>query len=141
MNKFNSIFLIDDDEISNFLCEETIKYSNIAGDVKSFVNADEAIEVLCNCTPQKLPDLIFLDINMPGTDGWEFLEDLEKVSKSAEKLIRVVILSSSNFYVDIEKSRKFESVKDYVSKPLTSQVLESILEKYSKNDFSTSYCS
>jgi CheY-like chemotaxis protein len=74
-------------------------------------------------------------------DGWEFLEDLEKVSKTAEKLLRVVILSSSNFHLDIEKSRKFVSVTDFVSKPLTSQLLESILEKYSKNDLSTSYCS
>jgi two-component SAPR family response regulator len=140
MNKFNSILLIDDDEISNFLCEETIKYSNISGDVKSFVNADEATDFLCGCTPQNLPDLIFLDINMPGTDGWDFLEDLEKISKSAKKMIKVVILSSSNFHIDKEKSRKFVSVKDYVSKPLTSQVLETILEKYSKNDLSASYC-
>jgi CheY-like chemotaxis protein len=135
MNKFNSILLIDDDEISNFLCEETIKYSNTAGNVKSFVNADEAIDFLASSTPQNLPDLIFLDINMPGMDGWEFLEDLEKMSKSAEKLLKVVILSSSNFHLDIEKSRKFVSVTGFASKPLTSQLLESILGKYYKKDF------
>ena len=138
MNKFKSIILIDDDEISNFLCEETIMGSNIAESVVSYVNANDALEFLNNVNQDNLPDIIFLDINMPGMDGWEFLSDLENIGETAQKQIKVIILSSSHFHIDIERSKNFESVAEYVSKPLTSQILETILTKYSQNDLSTS---
>ena len=112
--------------------------SNIAESVASYVNADDALKFLNNATQDNLPDIIFLDINMPGMDGWEFLDDLQNISQTAQKQIKVIILSSSHFDIDIEKSKHFKSVAEYVSKPLTTEILESLLAKYSKNNLSTS---
>lgn len=138
MNKFKSILLIDDDEISNYLCEETIKCSDTASEVVSYNNADDALRFLEKTTKDNLPDIIFLDINMPGMDGWEFLEDLKRIETTLKKNLTVIILSTSKYKLDIEKSKRFTEVAEYITKPLTPEILMSILSKHSDNFLSAS---
>lgn len=131
MSKFNSIILIDDDEISNFLCKETIISNEIAKEVYTFTDAYEALNFLSGTDEENSPDIIFLDINMPGMDGWDFLEDFKKVKSSIKKKITVIILSSSNYKMDIEKSKRFTDVGDFLSKPLTADILTSLMYRNS----------
>lgn len=141
MRKFRSILLIDDDEISNFLCKETIRLSGVAKEVMTFINADDALSYLSKLDQKRFPDLIFLDINMPGMDGWEFLEDFKKLRTSIRKKVTIIILSSSKYKFDVEKSKKFIEVGEYISKPLTMEILSSILNKYAPKHSEVSTCS
>ncbi|MDO7742963.1 MAG: response regulator, partial [Pedobacter sp.] len=73
-----------------------------------------------------LPDLIFLDINMPIMTGWEFLVEYEKLS--INKMIPVYMLSSSIFQNDIDKAKTFPNVKDFMSKPMSNNQLINIFD-------------
>ena len=88
-------------------------------------NAIEAIEKL------KLDpaiQLLFLDINMPIMNGWQFLEQLELINTSAIQDIKVVILTSSMSENDKKKSEAYKSVKKYVTKPLLANAIGSLME-------------
>ena len=85
-------------------------------------NGQTAIEMI----NQKRPDLIFLDINMPVMDGFQFLEALEKIPYLHKKPMKIVMLTSSNANKDIEKAKKF-NIDGYIVKPLSPEKLNLIL--------------
>ena len=126
--KINNILLIDDDNIFNFLNKKIIQKSLITLSIKSYVNPAKALEALrdISATPDIFPEIIFLDINMPIMDGWEFLDEFEKLPEKALVKCGVYILTSSIDPSDIEKSREYRCVKDFISKPLTKEILESV---------------
>lgn len=128
MEKFDKILIIDDDHINNFLFSRIIKLSGVSEDVETEKNASSALDALINniATKQKLPDIIFLDINMPVMDGWQFLEKYKELPKRIKERIKLYMLSSSVSHVDIEKAKEYEDVVDYISKPLTKEILHKI---------------
>ena len=109
--KVSSIVLVDDDEIFNFVNEKIIRKYHAEAQIKSYLNPLEALEAI-RIAP---PDLIFLDINMPLMNGWEFLEAMDRHGIDCE----VLILSSSIDKKDIEKAESYSRVSGYISKPLT----------------------
>lgn len=126
-----NIFLIDDDPFNNLICEKIIEYVIPDANVKTFLDGEQALESLsCLAAEQSnsTPDLIFLDINMPLMDGWEFLEEYKKRDLFKGIDPDIYILSSSVSNSDIEKSRKFEVVKDFISKPLSREILNKIVK-------------
>ena len=133
MIKLNEILLIDDNEADNFLHEMVIKDTNCCEKVVIMESAIDALAYLKSVDtlgkhPQ--PDLIFLDINMPAMNGWEFLDEYEKLADNQKGKIVVIMLTTSLNPKDLEKSKEIGYVGDFKNKPLTQETLSVILENY-----------
>lgn len=127
MIKFNKVMLVDDDEVSNFITTEILSNINLTDNIEVATNGKEALEILtkdseCTISEEKIdsPDLIFLDLNMPVMNGFEFLQAF----RECDKKVHVVVLTSSTNEKDIEEARKYPQVKYYLSKPLTADKVE-----------------
>lgn len=118
---FNNICLIDDDSMQHWLNEKIIHSIDKAIEICSFSNAEIALNDLI--AGEIKPDVIFLDINMPLIDGWEFLEEIS----AKEIQIPIYMLTSSIDSKDKEKAKKFSVVKGVLHKPLKQEILENIL--------------
>lgn len=130
-----NIMLVDDDEINNFITVKLIRKAFPEAVLSTCLNGRLAIEKLKDLFqnhPEKLPDYILLDINMPIMNGWEFLEEYKKSNMDPEKKITIYILSSSVFTNDIDKAKSYESVANFISKPLN---LDAIKEVFSLMNF------
>lgn len=120
--------LIDDNETDNFISKRIIEITEFAKRVEVKNSGQHALEYLsehANDTDQ-LPSLIFLDINMPVMDGFMFLYEFENLPEPVREKCRVIILSSSDNKRDIDKIINNKSVIQYITKPLTQNVLEEI---------------
>jgi CheY-like chemotaxis protein len=131
-NKLNCVLLIDDDESTNFLHEIIINQAEMTENVVSLQSGEAALEYLQNKMngeyPQ--PDLIFLDINMPGMNGWEFLEEYKKLGKAQQGKFVVVMLTTSLNPQDKERAKSKSEISDFMNKPLTVEMLHELMEKY-----------
>lgn len=130
--KINNILLVDDDTVNNFIVINTLNKLDITENIDSVLNGADGIEYIktkFENDKSRLPSLIFLDINMPIMDGWEFLEKFEEFSEEIKKSCKIYMVSSSVYEDDIAKSKQYTSVKDFVSKPL---MRDKILEIYSE---------
>lgn len=133
-SKLKRIMLIDDDPNDNYFHQREINkvISDITIDEKS--SGLDALEYLRSNKDnrQMLPDLIFLDINMPGIDGWEFLEEYKKIEIDIKNGVIIIMLSTSGNPDDILKATTYSSVSDYITKPLTKEIMESIIRRFFK---------
>ncbi len=130
--KYNTIMLIDDNEIDNLINQKIIESSNICKNIFTHTGGKSAIEFLKNMekiaasVPGALPEIIFLDIDMPLMDGFQFLDEFEKLSRETKQYCSVVMLTSSINPQDMNKSKKYDYVKKYVNKPLTQDSLSKL---------------
>jgi response regulator RpfG family c-di-GMP phosphodiesterase len=124
------ILIIDDDEINNFIASRLIDKIPVKTKINTRLNGLEGINYIkSNLENQEnLPDIIFLDINMPIMNGWEFLEEFEHIKNKINKNVYVNMLSSSVYNDDITKAKTYSTVNKFISKPLT---VEKIKELYS----------
>jgi CheY-like chemotaxis protein len=126
----HNVCLIDDDKIYQFTAKMILEATGLTHSIKTFFNGQEAIDYLLDPTnndPEKLPDVIFLDINMPVMNGWEFLEAFQIFWKGLHKRIVVYVVSSSVDASDIQKSKTYEAVTDYVIKPINRDKYKELL--------------
>jgi CheY-like chemotaxis protein len=130
MKPSDKICLIDDDEIYLFLMKKSFYAMGVNNEVLSFLNGADAWEELIKLknNNEDLPSIIFLDINMPIMDGWEFLTEFRKINATVLNKISVYIVSSSIAIEDIEKSKTFPEIVDYLTKPVEIDTLASILK-------------
>lgn len=129
MSDGRKVFLIDDDRIFNLINEKTISMTNFARCVKAFLLAENALNELRHLSinePENFPDIIFLDINMPGMDGWDFLDEFILLDENILSRCKVIMLSSSIDPNDIDKSKTYKVVHDFYSKPLTPDKLQAL---------------
>ena len=130
-NKLNCVLLIDDDKTTNTLNEMVIRKCGCAHDVKAVKNGIEALKYLKSGENGKhpKPDLIFLDINMPGMDGWEFMEEYYKLEEKYQGNIIVVMLTTSLNPDDREKALELTGLDDFMNKPLTREQFMGVIQK------------
>jgi len=131
--KLNSVLLIDDDEPTNFFNQMIVEESGCAEQIKTIQSGEEALEYLANISSSGTtppPDLIFLDINMPAMNGWEFLEKYKALQHNQKGKVMVVMLTTSLFPEDKHKAEEMPEVSGFENKPLTPEKLERILKSY-----------
>ena len=124
--KYRTVMLIDDNEIDNLINQKMIEAASVTENIYTHTGAKSAIEFLKNMekldmADQVLPDLIFLDIDMPLMDGFQFLDEFEKLSNVAKKKCKIVMLTSSINPQDFNRSKKYENVRLYLNKPLSHE--------------------
>ncbi|NME67878.1 response regulator [Flammeovirga aprica] len=128
--KLNQILLIDDDEPVNFLHEMIIKSSKLT-DAKIEIKmlAQQGLEFL-KSQSEDGPLLIFLDINMPRMNGWEFLDEFESLPSELVDNTIVVMLTTSLNPDDKSRGEKHPTVKKFMTKPLTKDGFQTVLEEF-----------
>ena len=124
--KYRTVMLIDDNEIDNLINQKMIEAASVTEHIYTHTGAKSAIEFLKNMeklemADQVLPDLIFLDIDMPLMDGFQFLDEFEKLSNVAKKKCKIVMLTTSINPQDFNRSKKYENVRLYLNKPLSHE--------------------
>ena len=127
----DSILFIDDDPITLMLCKMVIKKSSFSKEIATSKNGEEALQYFktlkqidSNGEFKKQPQLIFLDLNMPVMGGWEFLDSFSTSDYADYNKTKVIILSSTIDPEDLEKSKKYPMVIDFLSKPISKEMLE-----------------
>jgi len=121
--------LVDDDPINNMINERMLKKHHGEDIVcQVFPDGKPAISHFKNGGAK--PDMIFLDINMPEVDGWEFLEFYRHQNDKAP----VVMLTSSIDPKDLEKSKRYDCILDFISKPLMPNAIEKLVKKIQANN-------
>jgi CheY-like chemotaxis protein len=134
--KLEKVICVDDDPIALLLSKLVLSKADFASKVVTAANGEIAIEYLekpesiIDNQQSENPLLILLDLNMPVMDGWEFLEQFNaSLYHNHYPTAKVILLSSSIDPNDIERSKEFSMVVDFLPKPLTREMLDIILEK------------
>ncbi len=125
---FNNAMRVEDDDVIMMLCKINLKKTNFTQNLICCGNGYEAFNFLKTEIERIIPDLIFLDINMPVMNGWEFLTEFKKYISEKFPSIVIKILSSSLDPRDINKAKSFNIVYEFISKPLNKDILISLLE-------------
>ncbi|MBX2916487.1 MAG: response regulator [Cyclobacteriaceae bacterium] len=117
---------MDDNEVDLFVQKRFIEMKKFAGNIVTFSSPSKALEALTN-NPTHVPGILFLDLNMPMLNGFEFLERVREASEDIFNQLRVVVLTSSNSQLDRDRAFGFSNVIRFIPKPLTAQGLDELL--------------
>jgi len=141
--KLNCILLIDDDEATNFLHSRLLRKAQVGHHIQVCEGGKEALEYLSqeskfsnSSMKSSLPDLIFLDVNMPRMNGWEFLEAYHQLEIGQRADIPIVMLSTTLSDQDQEKACRQTGVVGFINKPLNPVYLQSLLQNVFQPYFS-----
>lgn len=130
--RLNSILLIEDCEADCYLLKRIIKDLGVAKEVLVSRNGKEALERIGKNQREGAlqPELIFLDINTPGMEGWDFLEEFDRLDVKTKADTVIVMLSGSLDPDDRERALSIPLVREYCGKPLTRAELRDIVNRH-----------
>lgn len=129
------IAFVDDDSVYQFTASRTLKATHMAHEILQFQNGNEALAFLRDAASksQPVPDIIFLDINMPIKDGWGFLDEFQQLKARIGKDIKIYMVSSSIDPRDRNRARNFPEVTDYMEKPISMTKFSEVLANWDKD--------
>ena len=124
--RVNQVMIIDDNDIDNFITQRVLSKANFTNQIHICTSASKALEYikLHKDNIEKIPNVIFLDLNMPVVDGFVFLFEFEDFPDAVKNKCRIVVLSSLLDKVAIDKVLRNEFVTDFIPKPLTEAALQ-----------------
>ncbi|MBL7890901.1 MAG: response regulator [Bacteroidia bacterium] len=129
-SKYDSVMIIDDDEIETFIDERLIKGYNFAKNVYVYNSPKNALDKLKNLSfgnsiipDEKIPKYLFIDLNIPISDGLDFWEEYESLPESLKNEIEIIMLTSALKPNDFGKWKRFDRINKYVQKPLSEKIL------------------
>jgi two-component system chemotaxis response regulator CheY len=127
-----NIFLVDDDHIYQFTAKKTLESMGLAEHVSVFHDGEKALRYIKDHIDDtaSLPDVIFLDINMPVMDGWQFIEEFQHLDM--RKKIDLYMVSSSVDEADMKRSLNYPVISDYIIKPVGRTRFAELLSKSGK---------
>ncbi len=136
MPLIDTVLLIDDDEINNMICTKIISKNDFATNVVACSSARQGLKYLQDALTdgaKPLPTVIFLDINMPVMNGWDFLDQYKQMPGLDDKGIVLIMLSSSSSANDLSRAQGYPQVSDYITKPLTAAHLQHVRDRFFKD--------
>src|SRR4051812_41309691 len=122
-----SFLLIDDDECTNYIMDKILRSIHDIGSFEIKSDSEEALHYLEKCREHnQFPDLIFIDLKMPGMGGFDFINEFERRFHSFFPATEIIVLSSSAREKDKKKSLAYKSVREFMDKPLTKEKLRGL---------------
>jgi CheY-like chemotaxis protein len=130
--KINSIFIIDDDPMTNLLHQVIIQKTGLTDDISSAESVEEAIGLLNSkmFTQSSIPELILIDLNMPGLNGWDFIVEYSNMVQHSKRKSVIVILTASTHPDDAKKASTIPEIAGFRNKPLTVEMINEIAEEF-----------
>ena len=124
----SKLIIIDDDPIHHKIVQYMLTKNELSKETTYTFDGKLVLDYLEENKNKitTLPDYIFLDLYMPGSSGWDFLNGFQQIYKSLRKEIKIFIVSSSIFQMDINRSKSYPFVTQYITKPLIKAVFENI---------------
>ena len=134
MKKLSSTLIIDDDPITVFLHKRLIEIFGVSHQIEVAQSGEEALQLIWHYiktqNDDKIPQLIFVDLNMPFMDGFEFLEAYERLNFENKDSVVVSVLTSSFSPNDINRVKEYPVVDHYIVKPLTEEKVMGIMQEH-----------
>lgn len=129
MNSVFNICVVDDDDIYQFTTTKTLESLDIEKSIDVFSDGEEALDFILNNINEvdRLPDVILLDINMPIMDGFQFMDEYDKIKSKLAKNITIFMVSSSVDPVDMDRAKNINAITDYLLKPIKSDDLKELV--------------
>lgn len=115
------IYVIDDDHLSTFVTLNMLALEDATYDISTFLSANEALEALQEVNEAEIPELIFVDLNMPIMDGWDFLDALAPLAPRLRERCSIYILTSSLDISDTNRLKDYPFVSGLIQKPIRSE--------------------
>ncbi len=130
MLKISLLSIIDDDAIFQYMAKKHLQSTNLVEQIIQFTDGEQAINYFKENKniPENIPDLVFLDLNMPYLDGWQFLDEFTSISFPKE-LISIYICTSSNSAFDQERFTEYPKLKGYLIKPISKDKFLEVIQK------------
>jgi CheY-like chemotaxis protein len=129
VSSINTVLLIDDDETINYLHNRLLEKNSFTTNVAISINGKEGLDSIRQLNTKIDADemaLVFLDLNMPIMNGWEFLDNLAEIKEDIKIQYKIYILSSTINPDDKKKAKEHELVSGFLTKPLTREHLEQL---------------
>lgn len=129
MKKINTFCIVDDDDIYQFTTSLFLKKTDLVNKIIVFSNGLKAINFLKEemGNSENIPDILFLDVNMPVMDGWEFLEEYLLIKPMMPKTIVIYMVTSSVDEKDVLRAKNISALSGYLVKPISSENIVEVI--------------
>lgn len=134
VKQYMNTYLIDDDSLSNYLTQNLLRVEGFSSVISTFDSAEAALKKLVNQNLAEIPRVVFLDLNMPVMNGWQFLDALAPLKNKLIGRCHIFILTSSLALADMEKAKTYDLVTGLIHKPIDSKEIHAIQSQLDKED-------